>query len=225
MNKDVFALDLEVASYLRRANVLQESLKRIIDLSLAIPALIALLPAFAVIVFFIKRESQGPAFHREKRVGRWGRHFTCLKFRTMIVNGDSVLAEYLQSNPEAAKEWEEFRKLRGHDPRVTRVGRFLRRFSIDEMPQVLNIIRGEMSVIGPRPFLPKELSDVGTAGKVILSVKPGMAGMWIASGRNGLSFAERVKLEEYYVTHWGLAIDLEIFAKCLRALFTGAGAY
>lgn len=199
--------------------------KRAIDLLLGIPTLIVFLPFFALIVILIKINSKGPVFHREERLGRGGRRFFCLKFRTMVLEGDRLLTGYLKSNPHAASEWKEFRKLRGHDPRVTRVGRFLRKFSIDEMPQLLNIIKGDMSVVGPRPFLPRELSDIGSAGKIILSVKPGMAGLWVASGRNGLPFSDRVKLEEHYVHHWSPWMDLKVLVKCVKVLFTGAGAY
>ena len=224
MDDSKLATDIESREFWAGLIPLQLAVKRGLDFALAIPTLIVLSPVFGLIALLIKIESGGSIFHNEERLGRRGRRFLCIKFRTMIPENDVVLEGYLQSNPDAAREWKQFRKLRGHDPRVTRVGRFLRRFSIDEMPQVINIIKGDMSVVGPRPFLPRELPDIGSAAEVILSFKPGMAGMWVASGRNGLPFSDRIKLEQYYVIHWSLWLDFVLLLKTLRILVTDKNA-
>jgi undecaprenyl-phosphate galactose phosphotransferase len=184
-----------------------------------------LFPLFCVIAALIKLDSRGPIFYAEARLGRGGRLFRCFKFRTMVMNGDEILHELFRANPAAKAEWREYRKLRTSDPRVTRVGRVLRRFSLDEFPQILNILRGEMSVVGPRPFLPRELPDMGEAAGPILTLRPGMAGMWIAAGRNALTFAQRLELELAYVSGWSLRLDLRLFLRCFGVGIRGKGAY
>jgi undecaprenyl-phosphate galactose phosphotransferase len=136
----------------------------------------------------------------------------------MRVDGGEVFAQYLKSNPNAMDEWQKYNKLRLHDPRLTRVGGFLRRWSLDELPQLLNVLRGEMSLVGPRPYLPDERCRIGADLHSILSARPGMTGLWQVSGRNQLTFEDRVTLEAWYVRNWTAWLDCIIFAKTFRAV-------
>ena len=139
----------------------------------------------------------------------------------MYVDGDEKLAGFFKKNPEAEKEWLEFRKLRSYDPRITRVGGFLRKYSLDELPQLFNVLRGEMSLIGPRPYLVYELEEVASVRSILLRVKPGLTGLWQISGRNLLSFRERLNLDEYYVRNWTFWLDIMILLKTVQVFLTG----
>lgn len=202
----------------------QLRIKRLVDLLAAIPTLLLMLPLFGAMAVLIKLETPGPVFYAQDRIGKNGKLFKCIKFRTMFVNSNAVLEAYLDANPEARETWRVFKKL-ADDPRVTRVGRILRRLSLDEMPQVINIVRGEMSIVGPRPFLPREFDELASYAHYILSMPPGMAGMWIACGRNRLTFAQRLELEVVYTSQWSLWLDVVLFARSLIAMLGGNGAH
>lgn len=201
------------------------AIKRIFDLIANTIAIVVTLPLFFIISLAIKVDSKGPVFYVEERLGKDKRNFRCYKFRSMFINGDEILKEFLKGNPSAKEEWEKFRKLKSSDPRVTRVGRFLRKYSLDELPQLFNVLREEMSLVGPRPYLPRELELMEGYVDNILRVKPGITGMWQVSGRNELSFEDRLRLDEYYIRNWSLEKDFVLILKTIKVLFLREGAY
>lgn len=200
-------------------------IKRLFDLTAALLLLVPLLPVMAVIAIVIRLDSPGPAVYTGPRIGRRGRLFRCYKFRTMYLDNDRILDEYLAQNPEAREEWERFAKLRGYDPRVTRVGRVLRKFSLDELPQIFNVIKGDMSLVGPRPYLPREQAQMGDKAETILLTPPGITGLWQVSGRNEIEFDGRLNLESWYVRNWSLWLDLTILLRTFGAVLSREGAY
>jgi exopolysaccharide production protein ExoY len=176
-----------------------------------------------VLVALIRREG-GSIIYKHRRVGRDGRSFECLKFRTMVPNADQVLRELLERDPAMKAEWVRDHKLRC-DPRVTRLGRFLRRTSLDELPQLWNVVRGEMSLVGPRPVVREELLRYGRNVRSYLSAKPGITGLWQVKGRNDTDYRRRVVLDTYYVRNQNLLLDLYILLKTTRVVLGGSGAY
>ncbi len=199
-------------------------LKRLFDLVGATLLLLVGLPLWLLIALAIKLDSRGPVFFVQRRVGYQGRTFPCYKFRTMYVDAEDRLQKLLKTDPHAREQWERHKKL-PQDPRVTRVGRILRRLSLDEVPQLLNVLKGDMSLVGPRPYLEEELPDLARDVQVITSVKPGLTGLWQVSGRSDLTFRERAILDEYYVRNWSLWLDLVILIKTLSVILKGEGAY
>jgi Undecaprenyl-phosphate galactose phosphotransferase WbaP len=193
-------------------------LKRSLDLLLGAVLTILAVPLGLAVGVLIKMDSAGPALFVQERLGYRGRNFRCIKFRTMLLKGDDKLAQYLRDNPNAADEWRRYAKLREYDPRLTRVGRFLRRWSLDELPQLLNVLKGEMSLIGPRPYLPQERSRIGVNLSTILSARPGVTGFWQVNGRNHVTIDERVQLEAWYVRNWTVWLDCIVLAKTFKAL-------
>jgi exopolysaccharide biosynthesis polyprenyl glycosylphosphotransferase len=184
-------------------------------------ALIALLsPVLLVIAALVKSGDGGPVLYRQRRVGRDGDTFMMIKFRTMVVGAEAVRSELLAANEAAGPLF----KLR-RDPRVTRVGAVLRRYSLDELPQLLNVLAGSMSLVGPRPPLPEETVNYERAAQRRLLVKPGITGLWQVSGRSDLSWEDSVRLDLRYVEDWSLALDLAILGKTVRAVLGGRGAY
>jgi Undecaprenyl-phosphate galactose phosphotransferase WbaP len=198
--------------------------KRCIDVTIAVLALTAALPFLALVAILIKRSSPGPLYYGHWRIGRHGRRFKAWKFRTMRVDADAVLSAYLASNPDARVEWNRDHKLRD-DPRVTRFGRIARQWSIDEFPQLWNVIRGDMSLVGPRPIIDDEVTRYGDAFLQYASVKPGITGMWQVSGRNDIDYIDRVRLDQFYIRHWSPWLDIYILAKTIVALVSRDGAY
>jgi undecaprenyl-phosphate galactose phosphotransferase len=192
--------------------------KRGFDLLLGATITLLALPLCVVLALLVKLDSEGPALFVQERLGYRGGSFRCLKFRTMNVKGEETLAQYLECDLQAADEWKKYAKLRHHDPRLTRVGRFLRRWSLDEFPQLLNVLKGEMSFVGPRPYLPQECGRIGDDLHTILSCRPGMTGFWQVSGRNQLTLEDRVQLEAWYVRNWTVWLDCIILAKTFRAV-------
>jgi len=202
----------------------QQALKRVLDLSIVILASPVLLTLFGLISLIIHLDSPGAVFYTQLRIGQGGKKFGVWKFRTMVENADEVLEKYLSANPELRKEWEETHKLK-NDPRITRMGRFLRKSSLDELPQILNVVRGEMGIVGPRPIIEEEAHHYGDKMKVYVQVRPGITGLWQVSGRNDLDYATRVRLDEYYVRNWSVWFDLYIIARTPWKMITGSGAY
>lgn len=198
-------------------------LKRLVDLTLALVLLVLLAVPLACMAWLIRRDG-GPAIFAHKRIGQSGREFPCLKFRTMFVDADKQLRTLLASDPAVRKEWERESKLR-NDPRVTRVGRFLRRTSLDELPQLLNVIRGEMSLVGPRPVIQAELVRYGDDVDYFLMVRPGMTGLWQVSGRNDLDYETRVYLDTWYVKNWSMWYDIAILFSTIKVVMQGKGSY
>lgn len=199
-------------------------IKRTFDLTAAVIALILLAPLFLMIGALVKAGDGGSILYGHKRIGRNGETFRCLKFRTMVENGDEVLQRHLRADPQALEEWTATRKLQ-NDPRVTRVGQVLRKLSLDELPQILNIVRGEMSVVGPRPVVSEELDYYGPAAEFYLASRPGLTGLWQVSGRNDVSYAARVAFDTHYVQNWSLATDLAIIIKTVPAVVASRGSY
>lgn len=197
---------------------------RLFDLGVGIFALILCLPAFACIAAVVKLTTPGPVFFRQKRLGRSGESFSCLKFRTMTKDADAQLGQMLKDNPNLSAEFDGKFKLR-EDPRVTRVGRHLRATSLDELPQLLNVICGKMSIVGPRPIVSAEVVRYGDQLPLVLRVKPGMTGLWQVSGRNNLTYEERVQLDAYYALNRRLREDLRICLRTICLPFSRVGAY
>ena len=201
------------------------ALKRGFDLVVATGTLLLLSPLLVVAALAIRLDSPGPILYRQQRLGRGWRRFRCFKFRTMYRDNAERLEDYLSRHPAARAEWEQFAKLKAFDPRVTRVGRILRRFSFDELPQLLNVARGDMSLVGPRPYLPRETERMGDCAETILKAPPGITGLWQVSGRNELPFSQRLRLDEYYVRNWSLWLDITVLVKTVGAVIRRQGAY
>jgi Undecaprenyl-phosphate galactose phosphotransferase WbaP len=198
--------------------------KRAFDLIASVCGLIVLIPLLAPIALLCAVFNRGPIFFGHTRVGRHGRLFTCWKFQTMIKNGDQVLKAYLAAHPEAQAEWDETQKLE-NDPRVTLIGRFLRSTSLDELPQLWNVVRGEMSLVGPRPITRAELDRYGKDRKYYLLVRPGITGLWQVSGRSRTGYARRISLDKKYVQVWSFFGDLDILLRTVGVLLKRDGAY
>ena len=198
-------------------------LKRGFDIVVGGPLLALASPLLAIIAWQIWRTGR-PVFYRHKRVGRGGRSFHCLKFRTMVPDADAVLAHHVAENPEAGAEWTRDQKLR-HDPRITPLGAWLRRTSLDELPQLINVLRGEMSLVGPRPVVPSELALYDENLVYYMESTPGLTGLWQVSGRNDLDYRPRIHLDCWYIRNWSLWGDLIILMKTPRAVLRGKGAY
>jgi exopolysaccharide biosynthesis polyprenyl glycosylphosphotransferase len=198
----------------------QALLKRTFDVVVSSLALVITLPLWLVIAIALKLETHGPVLYRQERIGAKGRPFQILKFRTMVVGADRMLDELQHRNEATGPMF----KLRD-DPRVTRVGRYLRRFSLDELPQLVNVLKGEMSLVGPRPALPSEVAAYEDWHLDRLEVPPGITGLWQIRGRSQLPFDAYVRLDLFYIENWSMAYDLYILAETLPAVFTRKGAY
>lgn len=199
-------------------------MKRVLDLGLACIVGVVALPVLAVLTLLVLIDSGRPIFYNDRRMGKDGKAFACMKFRTMVRDAEAVLQECLREDHALREEYVRYHKLRD-DPRITRIGRFLRKTSLDELPQLWNVLRGEMSLVGPRPYLPRESTDIGLAQGEILRVPPGVTGLWQVRGRNSTSFDDRVELDTYYVRNWSLWIDLIILARTAGNLFSDRNAW
>jgi len=200
------------------------ALKRTMDLVLAFTVLAFLAPLLVVIYGLLKIFDPGPALFTQLRVGRDGRTFTVFKFRTMRLDAQERLETLLQTDPEAAVEWAKYQKLK-RDPRITVIGRILRKTSLDELPQLVNIVRGEMSVIGPRPVTSGEIHRYGPDYPYYTAVRPGVLGLWQVRGRNKLTYPERVAYDVQYVKTWSLWQDVKILFMGVPVVLLGLGAY
>jgi exopolysaccharide biosynthesis polyprenyl glycosylphosphotransferase len=199
------------------------AVKRALDLFMLVVGGIVILPVFGIVAVLVKATSPGPVFYRHKRIGQDGREINVWKFRSMRVDADQVLESILAEDPVMRAEWEACRKLT-NDPRITAIGKFLRKSSLDELPQLLNILAGEMSFIGPRPVTESERTKYGENFDYIFSVKPGLGGMWQVSGRSDTDYRERVALDSYYIQNWSLWMDIWLIFKTVAVVFTGKGA-
>jgi len=195
-------------------------LKAALDYALIVPALLFLMPLFAMLALLVRLDSPGPVFYRRRVLGKDGRVFDAFKFRTMHVNGDEILARY----PKLRAELQQNYKLKC-DPRITRVGNFLRKFSLDELPQLFNVLLRDMSLIGPRIIAPEEITKYGEWGTTLLTVLPGLTGLWQVSGRSDTSYDERVQLDMQYIDNWSLWLDIKIVLKTVPTVLRGDGAY
>jgi Undecaprenyl-phosphate galactose phosphotransferase WbaP len=215
----LLALEIRVGLY----STTNQLAKRILDLLLT---LIVLLPTSALFCLFwvlIRLDSRGPAIYASERIGRRGRIFQCLKFRTMYLDAEARLSRLMAEDEALRLEYEQYHKLET-DPRVTRVGRWLRKLSLDELPQIINILRGEMSLVGPRPYLKRESEDIGRYAEVIFEAKPGITGYWQVNGRNNVTFAERLVMEAHYVRNWSIWWDIVLLAQTFPAVLSKRGA-
>ncbi|MBQ5920508.1 MAG: undecaprenyl-phosphate galactose phosphotransferase WbaP, partial [Selenomonadaceae bacterium] len=199
-------------------------IKRAFDLLFTICGGLCILPFLLVIAVMVAVDNKGNVIFAHRRIGRDGKEFKCYKFQTMIPNAQEALEKYLAENPEARKEWEESFKLTD-DPRVTKLGSILRKTSLDEMPQLWNVIKGDMSLVGPRPIVAKEIERYGEYFREYAMVPPGITGMWQASGRSDTTYEERVEMDTWYVRNWSVWIDLMYLFKTVKIVFTGKGAY
>jgi Undecaprenyl-phosphate galactose phosphotransferase WbaP len=215
-------LGLEVQHQL--INPAQRFVKRWLDVLLILLSLPLLLPFLALIALAIRLDSPGAVLYSQKRVGFGGKEIRIWKFRSMVANAESVLHSYLQANPALLAEWQESFKLK-QDPRITRVGNFLRRTSLDELPQLWNVMKREMSLIGPRPIVTEEIPLYGEDYEIYKQVLPGLTGMWQISGRSDLTYAERVNLDVYYVQNWSVWLDFHILLHTFLIALQGRGAY
>ena len=205
--------------------IMYNFIKRTIDVIGALIGIIILIPSTIIIYLARKilKEDKGPLFYEQLRYGKNGKVFRLYKFRSMCIGADKKLKEYLENNEEARKEFEKTHKLQ-NDPRITKIGNFLRKTSLDELPQMINILRGDMSFVGPRPVVEKEVEDYGKNKEKFLSVKPGLTGYWQVNGRSNTTYEERMEMELYYVDNCSLWLDIKIFFKTFITVFKKEGA-
>jgi len=199
-------------------------IKRFIDLFIVIIGGILLLPFFLLVILLIKINSPGPVLYKHKRIGKNGKYFNAYKFRSMVVDAEQQLQKILETDLALKKEWDDNQKLQ-NDPRITSIGRIMRRTSIDEFPQMINILKGEMSLVGPRPIVDEEVKKYGEDFNRIFSIKPGLTGLWQVSGRSDIDYLDRVAYDIYYLQSWSVWLDLWIIFKTFGVIFFGRGAY
>ena len=203
----------------------RRAVKYIFDYILAVLSLPVTLPVIAITAILIKKEDiKAPIFFNQKRIGKDGKIFVCYKFRTMIPDNEKIFLEYINSNPQEAEYYHKYRKLK-NDPRVTKIGKILRSTSIDELPQILNVLKGDMSLVGPRPYLPEEKDIMDGYYTTITNVKPGITGLWQVSGRNDIDFHQRVLTDVWYIRNWNLWLDITIILKTIKVVLDRRGAY
>lgn len=195
-------------------------IKRVIDVILASVALILLSPLFAIIAIAIKIDSKGPVFFAHKRIGKNGKIIKLYKFRSMVINAEELIKSF---TPEQMREYKENYKLT-NDPRITKVGKFLRKTSLDELPQLINIINGDLSIIGPRPLVADELEKYGVNKDKFLSVTHGLTGYWAANGRSNTTYEQRMEMELYYIDNLSLKMDIKVFFKTILSVLKKEGA-
>ncbi len=207
-------------------NMAERAIKRLFDLASVLVILALFWWAIIAVAIAVRLTTGSPIIFGHKRIGRDGREFKCYKFRSMVPNADEVLAHLLATNADAREEWNRDFKLKD-DPRITRVGRFIRKTSLDEFPQLWNVVVNDMSIVGPRPVVKKELDQyyVGACKAHYLSVKPGLTGLWQVSGRNDMDYSERVELDRSYVCSWGVFSDFMIVMRTVGVMFRRKGAY
>jgi Undecaprenyl-phosphate galactose phosphotransferase WbaP len=199
-------------------------LKRVFDIILSVFGILLLSPLFALLAILVRLDSPGPVFYGHMRLGRNGAPFKAWKFRSMVSDSGRILSELLAGDPEAKLEWEREFKLK-NDPRVTKIGEFLRKSSLDELPQLYNVLRGEMSLIGPRPIVAKEIEKYGSHYNLVSGVSPGVSGLWQVSGRSETDYEERVAYDTYYIQSWSVWLDLYIMFRTVGVVLGGKGAY
>lgn len=205
--------------------ILYRAIKRMIDIIGAIVGIIFLIPTTIAVCLArkISKEDKGPLFYEQLRYGKNGKVFRLYKFRSMCIGADEKLKKYLEESEEIRKEFQKTHKLQ-NDPRITKIGNFLRKTSLDELPQMINILKGDMSFVGPRPVVEKEVEEYGKNKEKFLSVKPGLTGYWQVNGRSNTTYEERMEMELYYVDNCSLWLDIKIFFKTFIAVFKKEGA-
>lgn len=198
--------------------------KRVFDLVVGSLILLVLSPVYIVIAAAIRLSSPGPAIFSHRRIGRNGEMFQCYKFRSMVLNAAEILEDLLDGNPDLKAEWDKDFKLKD-DPRVTAIGRILRKTSLDELPQIFNVLKGDMSLVGPRPVVEDEMERFGSLARDYMMVLPGITGLWQVSGRNDIDYEERVRMEAWYVKNWSLWLDISLLFRTVGIVLTRKGAY
>lgn len=205
--------------------IIYRTIKRSVDILGGTVGIILLIPITMILYIVNKcsKENKGPLFYEQLRVGKDGKEFRLYKYRSMVMHADEKLWEYLNQNPEAKEEFCKYKKLK-HDPRVTKLGKFLRQTSLDEFPQFINVLKGDMSLVGPRPYLHREKEDMGERYHKIIQVKPGLTGYWQVNGRSDVDFEERVRMDVTYIQERSLWLDFKLLVKTVRKVFTKRGA-
>ncbi|CDE90558.1 probable undecaprenyl phosphate galactosephosphotransferase [Clostridium sp. CAG:389] len=204
---------------------IEKGIKRIFDIFVGLIGILLLIP-ITIGIYIAKKilkEDDGPIFYDQLRIGKGGKHFKLYKYRSMIVGADEILKEYLANNEEARIEFEQNQKLK-NDPRITKLGNFLRKTSLDEFPQFINILKGDMSLVGPRPIVDREIELFGDEMKTVHSVRPGLTGYWAANGRSDTTYEQRVKMEAYYAENFSLLLDIKIIVKTIKSVIKKEGA-
>ncbi len=220
-------IDGHIVSFSFRNNLAlwyNRAVKRVFDVVCTLIGIICLSPFFLAIALWIYKDSPGPIIFKHRRVGRNGKEFNCYKFRSMCVDADVKLKELLARDPEARKEWETEFKLK-NDPRITKSGAFLRKTSLDELPQVFNVLKGEMSLVGPRPIIQAEVPKYGPYIKDFYMVRPGVTGMWQTGGRSDTTYEERVQMDTWYVRNWNVWFDIVLIWRTIAVVLKHKGAY
>ena len=220
-NEDIKPIIVET----KKQNIGYRFIKRAVDIIGGIVGVILLIPITLIVgvIRIIKKENDGPLFYEQLRIGKNGKQFRMYKYRSMCLNADQTLKEYLEKNDEARKEYKKYKKLKC-DPRITKVGKVLRATSLDEFPQLINVLKGEMSLVGPRPYLPREKNEMGEYYNTIIKVKPGITGPWQIRGRSNISFEDRVKMDFEYAKEPGLKQDFVILMKTFTKVIKKDGA-
>lgn len=207
------------------AKIKHRPLKRLFDILFSLGALVCLSPLLFLIATMIRLTSKGYSVYSHERIGRGGKPFKCYKFRTMYSDADAKLQELLANDPKMKLEWEKTFKLK-NDPRVTSIGAFLRKTSLDELPQFWNVLKGDLSVVGPRPVVRSEIKKCyGQKAAKILSIRPGLTGLWQVSGRNDTTYSTRIRFDEHYIENQSLWLDIKLIAKTIPAMIFSRGAY
>ena len=204
---------------------IEKDIKRLFDIFVGLIGTLLLIP-ITIGIYIAKKilkEDNGPIFYDQLRIGKNGKYFKLYKYRSMIVGADEILKEYLEKNEEARIEFEENQKLK-NDPRITKLGKFLRKTSLDEFPQFINILKGDMSLVGPRPIVDREVKLFGDKMKTVHSVRPGLTGYWAANGRSDTTYDQRVKMEAYYAENFSLLLDIKIILKTIKSVIKKEGA-
>lgn len=207
-----------------RVNI-EKGIKRLVDIIAGLAGTILLIP-ITICIYIAKkilREDDGPIFYDQLRIGKGGKHFKLYKYRSMVIGADKILEEYLAENEEARIEFEKNQKLK-NDPRITKLGNFLRKTSLDEFPQFINVLKGDMSLVGPRPIVDREVELFGDKMKTVHSVRPGLTGYWAANGRSDTTYEQRVEMEAYYAENFSLLLDIKIILKTIKSVIKKEGA-
>ena len=210
---------------MKNKKIVYRFIKRIIDIIGGLVGIVLLIPITIVLylISIFSKENKGPIFYEQLRVGKNGKEFRIYKFRSMVMHADEKLWEYLNSNPEAKEEYKKYKKLR-EDPRITKTGKFLRKTSLDEFPQFINVLKGDMSLVGPRPYLYREKEDLGERYNDIIKVKPGLTGYWQVNGRSDVDFEERTRMDIEYIKNRNLWLDFKILIETFLAVLFGKNA-
>ena len=209
----------------KKQNIAFRFIKRTIDILAGIVGIILLIPITLVVAIMriIKKENNGPIFYEQLRIGKNGKQFRMYKFRSMCLNADETLKKYLEENEDAKREYKKYKKLK-YDPRITKVGKVLRATSLDEFPQFINVLKGDMSLVGPRPYLPREKNDMGKYYNIIIKIKPGVTGPWQIRGRSNISFEDRLKIDAEYIQKMSITNDVKMVLKTLTKVVKKDGA-